>query len=136
MRTVFKTSYDADINMFQHRYQFGWYALLMVIALLLPFYLGSFWLGEMTSLLIWSIACMGLMILVGQTGQASLGPRRPSWPSGRMPTLLPAGAGCGFPIPDLPSRGGLHRAGVCGALIALSHDPAARIYLAIRHGLR
>ena len=42
-------------------------------SLMLPFLLDTFWLGEMTNVLIWAIAGMGLMILVGQTGQASLG---------------------------------------------------------------
>ena len=72
MRTVFKTSYDADINLFRHGAQRGWYILLLVVMLVLPLGVSSFAIGEMTNLLIWSIACMGLMILVGQTGQASL----------------------------------------------------------------
>jgi branched-chain amino acid transport system permease protein len=73
MRTVFKTSYDADIRMFKHGAQAGWYALLLVIAVVLPWLMNTFWLGEATNMLIWAIAGMGLMILVGQTGQASLG---------------------------------------------------------------
>lgn len=73
MRTVFKTSYDADINLFRHTAQAGWYALLLVIAIALPYLFNVFWLGEATNMLIWAIAGMGLMILVGQTGQASLG---------------------------------------------------------------
>ena len=82
MRTVFKTSYAADIDLFRHRAQAIWYVLLLAIALLLPLVLGAFGVGEMTNLLIWAIACMGLMVLVGQTGQASLGPSSsPSrWP--------------------------------------------------------
>ena len=73
MRTVFKTSYDADINLFRHGPQMAWYLALVALALVLPFLLDMFWLGEITNVLIWSIAGMGLMILVGQTGQASLG---------------------------------------------------------------
>ena len=73
MRTVFKTSYDADINLFRHGQQAAWYIALLVLAVGLPFLLGTFWLGEMTNVLIWAIAGMGLMVLVGQTGQASLG---------------------------------------------------------------
>ncbi len=34
MRTVFKTSYDADINLFRHRRAGGWYLLLLVLAIL------------------------------------------------------------------------------------------------------
>jgi branched-chain amino acid transport system permease protein len=73
MRTVFKTSYDADIRMFKHGAQAGWYAVLLALAVALPFLLSTFWIGEATNMLIWAIAGMGLMILVGQTGQASLG---------------------------------------------------------------
>ncbi|MBX3530064.1 MAG: branched-chain amino acid ABC transporter permease [Rhizobiaceae bacterium] len=73
MRTVFKTSYDADIRMFKHGAQAGWYALLLVLAVVLPWLFNTYWLGEATNMLIWAIAGMGLMILVGQTGQASLG---------------------------------------------------------------
>jgi branched-chain amino acid transport system permease protein len=128
MRTVFKTSYDADINMFQHGYQFGWYALLLVIALVLPFYLGSFWLGEMTSLLIWSIACMGLMILVGQTGQASLGHAAFLAIGAYANVLLQQRLGLPF-IVSFPLAGLI--AGICGALIALPDDRLHGIYLAI-----
>ncbi len=73
MRTVFKTSYDADINLFKHGAQAGWYAALLLLAIGLPLLFNDFWLGETTNMLIWAIAGMGLMILVGQTGQASLG---------------------------------------------------------------
>src|SRR5690606_38755004 len=73
MRTVFKTSYDADIDLFRHSAQAGWYVLLTVIAVALPWLVNTFWLGEATNMLIWAIAGMGLMLLVGQTGQASLG---------------------------------------------------------------
>ena len=73
MRILFKTSYDQDINLFKHGYQMFWYALLLVILLAAPWLVSGFMLGEITNVLIWSIAGMGLMILVGQTGQASLG---------------------------------------------------------------
>jgi branched-chain amino acid transport system permease protein len=128
MRTVFKTSYDADINMFKHGYQFGWYALLLVIALVLPFYLGSFWLGEMTSLLIWSIACMGLMILVGQTGQASLGHAAFLAIGAYANVLLQQRLGLPFLV-SFPLAGVI--AGICGALIALPMARLHGIYLAI-----
>ncbi|MCB1418782.1 MAG: branched-chain amino acid ABC transporter permease [Notoacmeibacter sp.] len=73
MRILFKTSYDQDINLFKHGHQMFWYALLLGIMLLAPWLFSGFMLGEITNVLIWSIAGMGLMILVGQTGQASLG---------------------------------------------------------------
>ena len=73
MRTLFKTSYDTDINLFEDGRQAFWYLSLLALAVALPLLIDDFALGEMTSLLIWAIAGMGLMILVGQTGQASLG---------------------------------------------------------------
>src|SRR5688500_1553632 len=73
MRTVFKTSYDADINLFRHGAQAAWYLALLALALVLPVLLDDFLLGEVTNMLIWAIAGMGLMVLVGQSGQASLG---------------------------------------------------------------
>lgn len=73
MRIVFKTSYDADINYFKHRTQMGWYLALAVLAALIPLLVSQYWVGEFTLMLIWAIAGMGLMLLVGHSGQASLG---------------------------------------------------------------
>lgn len=73
MRVVFKTSYDADIRLFKHGAQAFWYCLLFVLAIALPFLISEFLIGEATLILIWAICGMGLMLLVGQTGQASLG---------------------------------------------------------------
>lgn len=73
MRILFKTSYDDDIRLFKHGFQLFWYVLLFAIMLALPFLISDFLVGEFTNVLIWALAGMGLMILVGQTGQASLG---------------------------------------------------------------
>ena len=73
MRFVFKTDYNADIRLHRHGAQLFWYGLLIIFALSMPFLLDDFFLGEATSILIWSIAGMGLMILTGHAGQASLG---------------------------------------------------------------
>lgn len=77
MRFVFKTSYDADIRWFKHGAQMFWYMALLLAMVLLPVYFmatdNSYLLGEITSVLIFSIACLGLMLLIGQTGLASLG---------------------------------------------------------------
>ncbi len=73
MRILFKTSYDQDINLFKHGHQMAWYGLLFALMIGLPFLASGFMLGEVTNVLIWAIAGMGLMMLVGQTGQASLG---------------------------------------------------------------
>ena len=73
MRFVFKTSYDADIRLFRDRTQAFWYLLLMVLAVCLPLLISEYMIGEMTVVLIWAICAMGLMLLVGQSGQISLG---------------------------------------------------------------
>lgn len=73
MRFHFKTSYDHDIRLFPDWWKFSLYAALMVLLVALPWLIDSFYLGEVTNVLIWSIAGLGLMLLTGQTGQVSLG---------------------------------------------------------------
>ena len=71
MRTIFKTSYDPDINLVKDRFHRLCYAILCIILILFPFFLNEYFIGELTLTLIWAIAGMGLMILVGQSGQVS-----------------------------------------------------------------
>jgi branched-chain amino acid transport system permease protein len=73
MRFHFKTSYDHDIRIFPDWWTFSLYAGLLLVMLALPFMIDSFFLGEVTNVLIWAIAGLGLMLLTGQTGQISLG---------------------------------------------------------------
>ncbi|MBA3980344.1 MAG: branched-chain amino acid ABC transporter permease [Alcanivorax sp.] len=73
MRVQFKSSYDEDINLFQdnrHRIQYG---ILLLLALAAPFVLSEYFVGELTQIAIWSLAGLGLMLLIGHTGQVSLG---------------------------------------------------------------
>lgn len=128
MRTVFKTSYDADIDLFRHRAQMGWYALLVAVVLALPLVISSFAVGEMTNLLIWSIACLGLMVLVGQAGQASLGHAAFLAVGCYANALLQLNFGIPF-IVAFPLAGLI--AGVAGALIAMPMTKLHGIYLAI-----
>lgn len=73
MRFHFKTSYDHDIRLFPDWWTFSLYAALLVLMAVMPFLVDSFFLGEITNVLIWAIAGLGLMLLTGQTGQVSLG---------------------------------------------------------------
>jgi branched-chain amino acid transport system permease protein len=73
MRIQFKTHYDQDIRLFKDRWHALWYALAIALASAAPLLLGEYYLGELTYVVIWAIAGMGLMVLVGHTGQASLG---------------------------------------------------------------
>ncbi|MEX0954905.1 MAG: branched-chain amino acid ABC transporter permease [Rhizobiaceae bacterium] len=128
MRTIFKTSYDADLNLFRHGPQAGWYAALLVLAIVLPFWFEDFWIGEATNMLIWAIAGMGLMILVGQTGQASLGHAAFLAVGCYANVLLQQKLGLPF-ILSFPLAGII--AGLAGVMVAIPTTRLHGIYLAI-----
>lgn len=128
MRIVFKTTYDSDINLFKHRPQMLWYLLLLALAVALPYLVGEFWLGEFTSMLIWAVAGMGLMLLVGHSGQASLGHAAFLAVGAYTNVLLQEKLGLPFLL-SLPLAG--LAAGLAGALIAIPTTKLHGIYMAI-----
>ncbi|RTL71383.1 MAG: branched-chain amino acid ABC transporter permease [Hyphomicrobiales bacterium] len=73
MRILFKTSYLDDIRLFQHNGQRFWYGLLVAALFLAPLGLREFYLGELSQIFILAVAGIGLMLLIGYTGLASLG---------------------------------------------------------------
>lgn len=73
MRFHFKTDYSHDLRLFPDWQTAVWYGLLLLGAILAPFFLSEYLLGEMTYVLIWALAGMGLMVLAGHTGLVSLG---------------------------------------------------------------
>src|SRR5436190_17835558 len=73
MRFIFKTSYDQDIRLFQHGGQIFWYGLLGVALLAAPLVLSEYVLSQLHFVCIYAIVGFGLMLLVGYTGQISLG---------------------------------------------------------------
>jgi len=73
MRFLFKTDYDQDIRLVKHGGQVFWYGLLMVVLLIAPWGVGDYWMTQLSFILIYSIAGLGLMVLAGFTGLASLG---------------------------------------------------------------
>ena len=73
MRFIFKTDYDQDIRFFKHSGQVFWYSLLVAALLAAPFALDEYVMSQMHFVLIYSIVGLGLMLLVGFTGQISLG---------------------------------------------------------------
>ena len=73
MRYIFKTDYDQDIRLFQHRGQVFWYGLLGVALLIAPFVVSGYVLSQLHFICIYAIVGFGLMLLVGYTGQISLG---------------------------------------------------------------
>ena len=73
MRFLFKTDYEQDIRLFKHAGQKFWYGLLVAALLVAPFVLSEYVMSQMHFVLIYSIVGLGLMLLVGFTGQISLG---------------------------------------------------------------
>jgi branched-chain amino acid transport system permease protein len=73
MRFIFKTDYDQDIRLAKHEGVRFWYSALVIALLLAPWVLPEYWLAQLTFVLIYSIAGLGLMLLAGFTGLFSLG---------------------------------------------------------------
>lgn len=127
MKFIFKTNYDRDIDIFEdnaHRLRM----LLLVVALAaLPFLVGEYYLTEATNTLIWALAGMGLMLLVGHSGQVSLG-HAAFLAIGAYTDVALMNIGVpyliAFPIAGIA-------AGAFGALIAIPAVRMSGIYLAI-----
>ena len=73
MRFLFKTSYEQDIRLFKHSGQVFWYGLLMIALLAAPHLVGEYVMSQLHFICIYSIVGLGMMLLVGFTGQISLG---------------------------------------------------------------
>ncbi len=73
MRFIFKTSYEQDLKLFKHGGQVFWYGLLAVVLLLAPFWASEYVMSQLHFICIYAIVGFGLMMLVGFTGQISLG---------------------------------------------------------------
>jgi len=73
MRFIFKTSYEQDIRFVKHSGQAFWYGLLLLAALTGPLWATEYWLAQLSFVLIYAVAGLGLMVLSGFTGLASLG---------------------------------------------------------------
>jgi branched-chain amino acid transport system permease protein len=73
MRFIFKTEYAQDIRLFQHGGQVFWYGLLLLVLLAAPYLVSGYVLSQLQFICIYAIVGLGLMLLVGYTGQISLG---------------------------------------------------------------
>ena len=73
MRFLFKTSYDQDIALAKHAGHRFWYGALLAILVAAPWLLPEYWLAQISFVLIYAIAGLGLMLLAGYTGQVSIG---------------------------------------------------------------
>jgi branched-chain amino acid transport system permease protein len=73
MRFIFKTDYDQDIRIFKHSGYWYSYSLLLLILAAAPFLIGTYLQSQLVFVFIYAIVGVSLLILVGFTGQASLG---------------------------------------------------------------
>lgn len=127
MRVIFRNSYDNDINLFEDRVHLLKYAALLLAALVMPWVISAYYVGELTSVLIWSLAGLGLMLSAGHTGQVSLG-HAAFMAIGAFSHLALMLRGWPF-VPALVASGMI--SGLAGALIARPLGRMSGIYLAI-----
>lgn len=73
MRFMFKTDYEDDIKLFPHSGYMVTYGVLLAFLVIAPFVLSSYLVSQLVFVFIYAIVGVGLMILTGFTGQASLG---------------------------------------------------------------
>ncbi len=73
MDFIFKTDYDQDLRLIKNRNAWWSYGVLLVLLALAPWAVGSYFLSQLVFVFIYAIVGVGLMILTGFTGQASLG---------------------------------------------------------------
>jgi branched-chain amino acid transport system permease protein len=73
MRFVFKTDYEDDIKLFPHSGYVWSYGTLLVLLAIAPFLLSSYLVSQLVFVCIYATVGVGLLILTGFTGQASLG---------------------------------------------------------------
>jgi branched-chain amino acid transport system permease protein len=73
MRFIFKTDYAQDIGLAKHGGHVLWYSVLVILLLAAPWLFTEYWLAQLTFVLIYSIAALGIMLLAGFTGLFSLG---------------------------------------------------------------
>ena len=118
MRSIFKTSYDADIDLLRHTRQRLWYWGLLALLVFAPFLLPAYWLSQLTFICIYSIVGAGLMLLTGFTGQFSIGHAAFMGVGAYAETYL-AAHGWPFPLSLLTAAGLAAGVGVVVGLPAL-----------------
>jgi branched-chain amino acid transport system permease protein len=127
MRYLFKTSYRQDLTVWRHPGDLFWYGLLAVVMAVLPFVLGTFYIGELGAVFIFAIAGVGLMLLTGYTGLVNLG-HAAFLGIGAYTEAVLLTAGWPFAL-TLPISGLL--AGIAGVAIGIPTLRMSGLYLAI-----
>lgn len=127
MRFLFRTDYDQDLRLFRHGGQVFWYGLAFAVLLAAPWWASEYVLSQLHFIGIYSIVGLGLMLLVGFTGQISLGHAAFLAVGAYTETLLQA-AGWPFWL-TLPAAALL--AATLGVIVGLPALRLKGIYLAI-----
>ena len=127
MRFLFKTAYDQDLRLFRHAGQVFWYSMLFAVLLAAPWWASEYVMSQLHFIGIYSIVGLGLMLLVGFTGQISLGHAAFLAVGAYAETLLQA-AGWPFWL-SLPAAALLSAA--VGIIVGLPALRLKGIYLAI-----
>jgi branched-chain amino acid transport system permease protein len=73
MRFIFKTDYEDDIRLLPHSGYVWTYGTLLMLLAIAPFVLSSYIMSQLVFVCIYATVGVGLLILSGFTGQASLG---------------------------------------------------------------
>lgn len=73
MRFIFKTDYEQDIKLLQHGGHWWSYGLLFAVLAAAPYLIDSYLQSQLVFVFIYAIVGVALMILVGFTGQGSIG---------------------------------------------------------------
>ena len=127
MRFIFKTDYGQDIALVKHSGQIFWYGLLVLAMLAAPFWAGDYWLSQLSFVLIYAVAGLGLMVLSGFTGLASIGHAAFLGVGAYVQTVLSAK---GWPFPLTMALAAALSAAV-GVVVGLPALRVKGIYLAI-----
>jgi branched-chain amino acid transport system permease protein len=127
MRFIFKTRYEQDIQIVKHGSQWFWYSVLLLALFTAPGWAGDYWLSQISFVLIYAVAGLGLMVLSGFTGLASIGHAAFLGVGAYVETVLTA-RGWPFPL-SMACAAGLSAA--VGVLVGLPALRVKGIYLAI-----
>ncbi|MDB5821086.1 MAG: inner-rane translocator [Rhizobacter sp.] len=127
MRFLFKTDHAQDIGLARHGGQVFWYGLLLAVLVIAPWLVGSYWTTQITFVLIYAIAGLGLMVLSGYTGLLSIG-HAAFLGVGAYTQGVLVGMGWPFPLALAMAAGVSAAAGVVVGLPALR---VKGIYLAV-----
>lgn len=127
MRFLFKTDYYQDIKLVKHGGKAFWYGALLLALLAAPIFLQSYWISQLSFVLIYAIAGLGLMVLAGFTGLLSIGHAAFLGVGAYTQAVL---ANAGVPFPVSLAAAALLSAAV-GVAIGLPVLRVKGIYLAI-----